>query len=77
MLIVLLGFVLGWFYNSQVDTTIDIEPVPINYQLGTLANLEKIDIDYSALTSDQFQELQVFGDLPVNPQAGGKADLFQ
>ena len=77
LLIVFLGFVMGWFYNSQVDTTLNIEPVPINYQLGSLSNLEHITIDYSALASDQFRQLQVFGDLPVSAQADGKSNPFQ
>ena len=77
ILIVILGFVLGWVYNGQVDPTVGIETIPGNFQLGSLSALEHLSIDYTTLNGSQFQALRVFGDLPVQPQAGGKANPFQ
>jgi hypothetical protein len=76
-LIILLGFVVGFLYNSQTDPAASVPAVPAKDQLTTLQNLANLKIDYSLLTSDQFQRLQVFGELPVQPQSGGKADPFR
>ncbi|HTP56813.1 MAG TPA: hypothetical protein VMJ72_00850 [Candidatus Paceibacterota bacterium] len=76
-LIILLGFVLGFLYTSQTDPTASVPVVPARDQLTTLQGLANLKIDYSLLTSSQFQQLQVFGELPVQPQGGGKDDPFR
>lgn len=76
-LIMLLGFVLGFLYNSQLDPTAAVPPIPNKFQLASLQGLQNLKIDYSILTSEQFQQLRVFGELPVRAQGGGKSDPFQ
>ncbi len=76
-LIMLLGFVGGYLYNSQSDPAANITPVPANLQISSLKGLDTLKIDYSVLTSTQYQELKVFGQLPVTAESGGRADPFQ
>jgi len=76
-LIMLLGFVVGFLYTSQSDPSASVPAVPAADQLTTLQGLANLKIDYSLLTSSQFQQLQVFGELPVQPQGGGKSDPFR
>lgn len=76
-LIMLLGFVLGFLYNNQVDPTADVPQVPAQFQLTSLQGLQNLKIDYSLLASDQFKQLRIFGQLPVQVTDGGKTDPFQ
>lgn len=76
-LIILLGFVVGFLYNSQSDPTATVPPVSAKHQLTTLSGLDTLLIDYSVLSNPQFQELRVFGQLPVQATGGGKSDPFQ
>ena len=76
-LIVLFGFVMGFVYNNAVDTTVGIEAIPPNFQISSFHGLDKLTIDYSILQNAQFQQLQVFGELPVSVPPGGTSNLFQ
>jgi hypothetical protein len=76
-LIMILGFVMGFLYNSQTDPAADITPVDSRWQLSSLKGLDTLRVDYSVLQSAQFKALQVFGQLPVVPTGGGKNDPFQ
>jgi hypothetical protein len=76
-LIMLLGFVLGFLYNSQLDPSAAVEPISPRFLLTSLRGLEGLKIDYAMLTSPQFQSLRVFGQLPVPVQPGGKDDPFR
>jgi len=76
-LIMLLGLVLGFLYNSQTDPASEVTPVPANLQLTSLKGLESLRIDYAALQSEAFKSLRVYGELPVQPAAGGKTNPFQ
>ena len=76
-LIMLLGFVLGFLYNSQFDPTASVTPVKPTFQLASLKGLDTLKVDYSLLTNPQFKDLKVFGQLPVKVEGGGKTDPFQ
>ncbi len=76
-LIMTLGFVVGFLYDSQTDPTANVEPILPKYQLASLRGLDTLNIDYSILNQPQFQALKVFGQIPVQPGAGGKTDPFQ
>lgn len=76
-LIMVLGLVLGFLYNSQTDPASEVVPVPANLQLTSLKGLENLRIDYAALQSEAFKTLRVYGELPVRPEAGGKTNPFQ
>ncbi|MCC6934415.1 MAG: hypothetical protein IT406_01835 [Candidatus Yanofskybacteria bacterium] len=75
-LIMLLGFVLGFLYNSRLDPTAGVPPVDGRHQLTSLRGLESARIDTSFLSSEQFKELRIFGSLPVQPVGNGKSDPF-
>ena len=75
-LIMTLGFVVGFLYNNQLDPTANISPVSPKFQLTSLKGLDALNIDYSILGQPQFQQLKVFGQIPVQPGAGGKTDPF-
>jgi hypothetical protein len=76
-LVMLLGLVLGFLYNSQSDPAASVPAVPANLQLTTLRGLDGLKVDYTVLESDQFEQLRVFGELPVDPDGGGKENPFQ
>ena len=76
-LIMLLGFALGFLYNSQLDPSAVVTPIPAQFELTSLKSLQNLKIDYSVLASDEFKQLRIFGQLPVQPQAGGKSNPFQ
>ena len=76
-LVILLGMVLGYLYNSQTDPAAEITPVAPNLQLTSLKSLESLKIDYTALQNSQFQALRTFGELPVRTEQGGDQNPFQ
>lgn len=76
-LIMILGFVAGFFYNGTSDPTAGVPVLPPKLQLTSLRGLDTARIDYSVLTLPQFQQLRIFGQLPVQPGVGGKSDPFQ
>lgn len=77
MLILLLGMILGYMYQSQMDVTASIPPVSPTHQLTSLRAVESLSIDYSLLENAQFKSLRVFGQMPVRPESGGTTDPFQ
>ena len=76
-LIMVFGFALGWLYVSQTDPARSVPAVPAALQLTTLRQLSNLRIDFSILDDPQFRELRAYGELPVQPGTGGKADPFQ
>jgi hypothetical protein len=76
-LIMILGFVAGFLYNGQADPTAVVPPLSPKLQATALKGLETVRVDYSVLAQPQFQELRIFGQLPVQPGVGGKSDPFQ
>lgn len=76
-LIILLGFVVGFLYNSQSDPTASVPQVDARYQLTSLRGLDRAHVDSAIMQTEQFKELRVFGQLPVRPTAGGKDNPFQ
>jgi len=76
-LIMMLGLVVGFLYNSQADPASEVTPVPANFQLISLKGLENLRIDYTALQSEAFRSLRTYGELPVQAGSGGKTNPFQ
>lgn len=76
-LIMLLGLVGGFLYNSQSDPAASVPAVPPALQLTSLRSLESLRIDFAVLENEQFRQLRVYGELPVDPGTGGTNDLFQ
>jgi hypothetical protein len=76
-LIMLLGVVTGYFYNSQTDPATYVTPLNPELQVVSVQELDGLTIDYALLESEQFMQLRVIGELPVNPGSGGKENPFQ
>jgi hypothetical protein len=76
-LIMVLGLVLGFLYTTQTDPASSVQPVESRYQLTSMRGLENIRIDYSLLSTEQFQQLRTFGAFPLTPESGGSGNPFQ
>ncbi len=77
ILIVVLGFAVGYFYYSQwsVPARTLIEPPPVAGK-DNLRLFENLKIDFSILDNKKYKALEVFGESPVNPGVTGKKDIF-
>jgi len=76
-LIMVFGFALGWLYVGQSDQSALAPQVPAALQLTTLKQVQNLKIDFSILSDPQFRALRAYGELPVQPGAGGKENPFQ
>lgn len=76
-LIMLLGLVMGYLYNSQTDPAAVVPVLNARLQLAPLAGLKNASIDDSILKDPAFSSLRVFGQLPVQPVGGGRDNPFQ
>jgi len=76
-LIILVGLVGGYFYSASLDYTADVPPVPANVRTSTLTKLKQLKVNYSILENEQYQDLRIFGQIPVPTSAPGKSNPFQ
>lgn len=74
ILIIVLGFAVGYFYYSQSDR-VSVEP-PLVAGRDDLKKFENLTIDFSILDNKKYKILEVFGESPVNPGITGKKDIF-
>lgn len=75
-LLILLGFVGGYFYNSKINITqAGVQPLPQEGR-DEWQKLKSLSIDFSVLEKAQYRSLRVFGELPVNPGIPGKPNIF-
>jgi len=74
-LIILIGLVGGFLYNSQVSTPVTVPPIS---QEGAeiFRILGGLKINYGVLDNVNYRALTVYGELPVVPGPGGKFDPF-
>lgn len=77
IMIILLGFGVGYFYYSQwvVPTLNPIEPSILEGRTD-LKEFENVKIDFSILDNQKYKLLETYGENPVNPGTTGKKDLF-
>lgn len=75
--IALLGFIVGYFYYSQVlqDQALPISPIDIAVDDG-LAKFKDLKLDFSAMDNLTFRSLRIFGESPVQPGSSGRTDPF-
>ncbi|MBX4211620.1 MAG: hypothetical protein KW806_02395 [Candidatus Yanofskybacteria bacterium] len=74
-LVVVVGFVAGFLYNSQLSTPVTI-PAVSQEGADTLRTLQNLKINYGMLDNASYKALSVFGELPVVAGPGGKSDPF-
>lgn len=77
-LIVLFGVVLGYILYSHQLFSIT-EPVSMTVRppdTENMAKLEAVKLDFSIFENIIFQELRVFGEIPVTPGTTGKDNPF-
>jgi hypothetical protein len=75
-LIVLVGLVGGYLYNSGLDRTGAVAPLPSGVTATSLQSLATLKIDYTAIQDAQFDALRIFGEFPVPTDAPGKTNIF-
>lgn len=77
VLIIVLGFGIGYFYYSQwaVPARVPIGP-PLTPGEDNLKIFENVKIDFSVLEENKYKVLKIFGEFPVNPGVTGKKDIF-
>jgi hypothetical protein len=76
-LIILLGLVAGYLYQSQIDPSADVPPVELKLQASSMQGLEDLTIDFSILSDPRISSLRVFGELPVRPSGEGTDNPFR
>ena len=76
-LIVLLGLMVGYFYDSHVnaDSTYDI-PLPADAQDQSFLKFKDLHLDFSVLQNAPFTTLKTLGEFPIKPGASGRQDPF-
>lgn len=76
-LIIIVGLAAGYLFYSQwiKPTETATPPSPISSH-DTLASFQSLKIDFSVFTSPAYKNLNIFGEVPVNPGITGKKDLF-
>lgn len=77
ILIVVLGFAVGYFYYYQwaVPARVPVEP-PEVVERNDLKIFGSLRIDFLILDNKKYKELEIFGESPVNPGVTGKKDIF-
>jgi hypothetical protein len=76
-LIMALGVLGGFLYYNQTDFSQNVPSIEQRHQMASMKGLENVKVDYRILKNDAFQELRIFGQMPVNAQASGKSNPFQ
>ncbi|MDX1440629.1 MAG: hypothetical protein R3284_12075 [Rubricoccaceae bacterium] len=76
-LIMLLGLVGGYLFNAQRDPAEAVPPQPQEVSTGDLNAFASLRVNYTALQSQVYQDLRIFGDVPVPTTAPGKSNPFQ
>lgn len=79
-LIIILGFIAGYYYNSTFNNP---EAIPLPASIlqkkkgaDELAPFRNLKIDFGILDNSRYKKLQVFGQQPVEPGQAGKRDIF-
>lgn len=78
ILIVLSGFVAGYFYYSQIGAgdISEIAPVISINRNDDLGKFENITFPTKVLENPSYRNLRVFGEAPVQPGLSGRIDIF-
>jgi hypothetical protein len=75
-LIVFLGLVGGFLYNSELDPAANVPVVPAGVNSNDLNAFRTLHINYAVIENSAFQELRIFGAFPVPSTAPGKDNPF-
>jgi len=78
IVIILAGFVAGYFYYAQIGTADLSEVAPI-LNIGRnddLSKFENITFPTKVLEANSYRNLRVFGEAPVQPGFSGRPDIF-
>ena len=78
ILIVIMGILAGFIYNSQVTASPnpnikDMKPISPEDALSKLKNSK---LDFSILENETFTNLKTIGDIPVIPGETGRDNIF-
>lgn len=78
IVIILAGFVGGYFYYSQIgagDISEIAPPLSINRN-DDLGKFENITFPTKILENTAYRNLRIFGEAPVQPGLSGRIDIF-
>ncbi len=73
ILIILLGLLVGFIYYNGLESSV-VPAAPREYP--ELLRFNSINLDFSVIDRLAFDNLKIFGDLPVRPGATGRNNLF-
>ena len=71
--IVFIGFAVGYLYYGQTSETLVVETIELDPRLQIFSD---ITVDYSILDDERYKSLEIFGEIPVNPDITGKRNIF-
>lgn len=75
--IMVLGIIAGYlFYSLTIKGNNVGIPPPAAAQDDTLSKFKDISLDFSIFDDLRFKSLKIFGELPVQPGATGRVDIF-
>ncbi len=76
ILIIFLGFVVGYFYyNSFTNSNIGIKSISEDSK-DTLSQFKDLKFDFQVFNSPSLKTLKIFGEVPVVPDKTGKINPF-
>ena len=76
-LIIALGVIAGYLYQSQIDPALDVPVLDPKFGLTSIQSFADLTIDFGILTDPRISSLRVFGELPVRPGGAGTDNLFR
>lgn len=72
--IIFIGFAVGYLYYSQTSETLtDTGGAPID---PNLLYFENAKFDFSVLDRPSYKDLEIYGEIPVNPGVTGRKNVF-
>lgn len=73
LLIIILGIIAGYiFYTNLIKPAIPVAPRAYE----DLLRFRNVSFDFSVIDRAAFENLSVFGELPVRPGSTGRQDIF-
>lgn len=78
ILIILLGLIIGYFYDSQLagDTSYEVA-IPPTANDPTYVAFKDLRFNLALFDDPSFTSLKILGEFPIQPGNTGKTDLFR
>ena len=76
IVLILLGFIVGYFYYSQTSGDYVSPPLPATISDPSFVKFKDMSFDMTIFGNQQFGSLKTLGDYPIQPGFTGKQNLF-